>query len=186
MEREVDEGNDESALRDGQPHQPGGRSASRSLVHGCTTGGGDPLKVVLSFAEFDTPRTTFHSELRRVPVGKRLWIEEVSLFVQLQETTDPPPVKAFAYLTTGQIELDEGRRFNVREPLGTIAWLDKSAPPTVGTTLGMLRTTMSTFSDQFVQATLTMNETIALGRSGGDTPLTHVTIVGYLVELLGG
>lgn len=63
---------------------------------------------MLVFPEFG-PLSTFRSESFRVPDGKRLWIEEVSLFVQLRETTDPPPVKAFAYLTTRQIELDENR-----------------------------------------------------------------------------
>jgi len=118
-----------------------------------------------------------------VPDGKRLWIEEVSLFVQLRETTDPPPVKAFAYLTTRQIELDEDRRFSPKEPLGSIDWLDKSPRPFVGTTLGMLRTTMSTFTDRFVRATFTMNEQVELAKDAADTPLTHVTIVGCLLEL---
>jgi hypothetical protein len=153
---------------------------------------------VLVFPEFG-PRSIFRSEVFRVPAGKRLWIEEVSLFVQLRETTDRPPVKAFAHLTTGQIELDESRRVNVHEPLGTIEWLDKSPPPFVGSTLGMLRTTMSTFVDPsspviasgqqvyrwwpFVMATLEMNEGLALASDASDTPLTHVTIVGCFVEL---
>lgn len=151
-------------------------------MHWCTAEGGVPLRVVLSFPDSDT-RSIFRSESYSVPAGQRLWIEEVSLFVPLGETTDPPPVKAFAHLTTGQIELDENRRFNVHEPLGTIDWLDKSSPPFEGTTLGMLRTTMSTFSDQFVSATLEMNERIELGQAAGDTPLTHATIIGCLVEL---
>jgi hypothetical protein len=151
-------------------------------MHWCTAGGGVPVKVVLSFLDSDT-RSIFRSESFSVPAGQRLWIEEVSLFIWLGETTDPPPVKAFAHLTTGEIELGENRRFDVLEPLGTIDWLDKSSPPNVGTTLGMLRTTMSTFSDQFVRTTFEMNERIRLGQAAGDTPLTHATIIGCLVEL---
>lgn len=42
---------------------------------------------------------------------------------------------------------------------------------------------MSTFTDRFVRATFTMNEQVELAKDAADTPLTHVTIVGCLLEL---
>jgi hypothetical protein len=167
-------------------------------LYGCEALSGEPFKVVLLFPNTDS-RNLFISETFRLPATKRrLWIEEVSLIVKLRETTDVPPAKAFAYLETGQVEVDETNRFNLSEPLGIVQWLDKSPPPNAGTSTGMLRTTLSTFIDQsspvtasgepgigwfpFVKAILDMNENIELAFAG-EMPLSHVTIVGCLVEL---
>lgn len=147
----------------------------------CAPGQGELVKVVLTFDEPD-PSSRFFSTFQAVPEGQRLCVDHVSLFVQLRETTDPPPVKAIAWLETAQVELNDQQRFSQKEPLGAIDWLDKSPPPFVGTTQGILRTEMSTFTDSFVRVTFTMNEQIALAFDAAGTPLSHVVIDGRLVE----
>ena len=140
----------------------------------------EATKIILPFPDFG-PSTRFISQGYGVPDDKRLHIDAVSLYVDLRDTHHAPPEKAIAFLLTGDLETEEGR-MPVREPIGTLEWLDRSGPPWIGTTTGFLRSTLATFIDDGLRVVFVMKEHIELGSAAGGTPLSHAVVLGRLVE----
>lgn len=138
-------------------------------------------KIVLPFPDLG-PRVSFRSEGFGVPDGKRLHITEVSLFVTLGDTHHSPPDKAMAHLATGNHEDEQGRRMPVREPLGTLEWLDRSGPPWVGSTVGFHRSSPATFVDGGFYVVFGTKEELELGTAAGGTRLSHAIVLGRLVD----
>jgi hypothetical protein len=149
-----------------------------SSLSSCADGVGEQIKVLLYFPGKQSQTATTNSY--KVPDGKRLCIDEVSLGLYAPHLVQPP-VSALAWLLTGQDVSEVGSNTYHLEYLGQLAFIDQQPICEFCEILrvGALRTSIATFTDEWVVAE--MRSTAPL-RLGGGAGTSRVVIIGRLVN----